>query len=233
MALPTTTDYTTRMNEVELALRNTSNTLTNARSEFEKANNPAVFFTDEERAVRQERALPALEAAEAAATQAVEDALTLASDVTDLTANAAPALNPADEAIAASRAVFVREDVDTLSVRELTQRIRQAALQDDRVSLFLYLRYAPDRLKAQAKASGPYDEGDTPWDTVDTDGDARSELRVVLNDVRDSFRNPDMKQLQDKAVALRGVAYKLHEDVRKRARQNETYVFQAKGEVTW
>jgi hypothetical protein len=84
MALPTHTYYTTRINSAEIALR----------TAYDKANNPNVFYTDPERALRTERALPALQEAEQTALQAVEAALSLSADVIRDTEQATPVLSP-------------------------------------------------------------------------------------------------------------------------------------------
>lgn len=233
MALSTISQYVTQLSNAEQTLQTASKSLTDARTELDKTQNPTVFFTPEERAARQEQALPALEQAESDAAKAVEDALTLAGDVVSLTVNAEPALSPSEEAQAAARLTFVRDDVQRLSVKELTVAIRTAALRDDKVSLYLYLREAPSRLKAQASTPGPHDDGDAPWDAIDNDGDARAELQRVLNDVRESFKSPELKRLHDKAVGLRATAFDLDNAVRSRARQNESYAWQSANEVSW
>jgi hypothetical protein len=232
MALATLTDYKNRMNAAELALRQATKTLSEARDELAKAQDEHRYFTQQERDTRIAIALPKVIDAERDASEAVDEILALTRDVTAVTANPVPSLSPADEATAASRAVFVKEDVASLSLEDLTARVRQAALNGDRVSLFLYARYGKTRLKSQAESAGNHDAGDVAFPRSEN-GDARTELANVLADVEASFRSRELNALNARAVHLRSDAFELDNTVRARARQSEKYAFQTAHEVSW
>jgi|GEM_PF-5564877 len=238
MALPTLADYRNRLNTVDRQMLVAGVALSKATEDLAKAGDESRYFTPEEREAQTGRALPVVIEAEGAAAEAVEAALALSDDVLDATANPAPTLSPADQALAASRAVFVKEDAATLSIVDLIGRIRQAALEGDRVSLFLFARYAKARL-APGAAAGQADRSDLPDGEVPfppsspVDGDARVDLARLLTEIETSFRDPAMTALRDQALALKTEAFKIDQAVNARQDKARVYAFQSSNEVAW
>lgn len=159
----------------------------------------------------------------------------MADEVAAVTANPAPALSPADEALAESRSVFVKEDAATLPLADLIGRIRQAGLEGDRVSLYLYSRYGRAQLTSGADAGTDrmnVSPGEVPFDRP-TDGQGRAEPALLLTEIETSFRDPAMTTIRDQALALKTEAFKLDQSVNARRDKARVYAFQAPNEVAW
>lgn len=237
MTLFSLTDYKSNLSKAEVAVLYARDALTKAQTEHTKTQDPNVFFTDQERAFRADRALPALLKAESDAEKAAEEAVALATDVVAVTENPVPSLSPADEAVAASRAVFVKEDVATMTLDALVGRIRQAGVENDPATLYLYWRYGRNRLNrgdgdTLADDATPRDPGTVPFPKVQ-DGAPRAELTRLIAEIAERFRSPEMKALYDRAVKLRLDAMNLRNVATKRQRSQQTYSFQTPNEVAW
>ncbi len=92
-------------------------------------------------------------------------------------------LTPQEQQAASACAVFVREDAALLSLPDLTQRLRGvAAGGKDRVSAYLWSRYARQRIAAitTANADGAHPINATTRGQLETLTDAISELEAVI-----------------------------------------------------
>ena len=237
MTLPTMTEYRTLLSAAELGLVRSRDALTTATKAFQTANDPAVHFTTEERDYRIGQALPSVLTAEVAAAEAVTTALNLSEQALRDTENPTPTLSPSDETLAAARAVFVREDVSGMTTGALVSRIRQAAVEGDRVSLFLYARYAKARLSGGDPTGTddgrPRDPGTVPFTDNGSEAVGRADLSALVREIGESFRSPDMKALHDRATTVRADAFALERDASKRRNADRLFSFQSARDVAW
>jgi hypothetical protein len=134
-----------------------------------------------------------------------------------------PALDAAEEARAANRREFVREDVEQESIGELIKNLQHVLMVENKVDLFLYARYLPKRLEAPASDS---------WSDTTSSDDVET-LRRLLQEAKGRLRDTKLDPVAKRAADIRGRAFRIEADAGKRARADQTFAFQSAGEIKW
>lgn len=120
-------------------------------------------------------------------------------------------LTPEELQAANSRALFVREDCEDMSLHDLARRVRVVALSDDRVTQFLFHRYASRRTETIRQAVA----GGTVHLSAE-DQTALGQLSEDLGALGEKLRDPAEVKKLARADALKQAAFETDRHARRK-----------------
>jgi hypothetical protein len=163
---------------------------------------------------------PGLAAVEDKALAVITAATRNAYEVKDATLKGQTTLTESEEAAAAVKREFIKEDATSLPYPAMLERIQSAVMNNDRPAMWLYLRYGRMRL-ANSGADDP----------LITDMGAKTAIYTALAEIESKLVDSRVKAVHDKAQALLGKAGELDRKARKRRMATERYSFQGAHDV--
>ena len=198
--------------------------LTTAQRSYETATDRRYYSTEEAHAASFAEHLPAVQAVEAEVARGAGGIRARAREAIALTERQQPTLTDAEQAAAAMRREFVREDAETLPLDQLLERIQGVMLLDDRPGMYLYGRYARMRLGRGEGDGAPLDN---------RQGNAKGAIAAAVAEIDKRLRGGEVRAVYERALALLGKAGDLEAKAEKREREKRVYRFQSPLDVRW
>lgn len=192
------------------ALAAADRSLEAAQKDFATRTRRTYFLSDEAHAIAIRDLTPAMVAAEQAAARVAETAdRTVRAILAELPAGRM-VVDPATEAVAATRAVILGKVIETAPLGQLRDELKAAIVAGDHASMYVYASYLPGRLAA---APAPNEAGRPEI------GQARTEIATLLARVRDDLRDTSADPVKTLAAEVRQKAAKARQAANVRKQQ--------------
>jgi hypothetical protein len=213
----------------EAQLDEAATSLQAAQRDYETLTDRYRYSTDAGHAASFAEHIPSLEQAEQDAGRAAGVVYRNAQAVRERLNHELPVLSPEEEASAAAKATFAREDAERLPLPELAARVEHAVLRGDRAAMFTYARYGRMRLARGGGGDGAGEGATWPTDT----GPDRERLARVIREAESRLRPGDLAGVETRALGVVSKASNLQGVAGKRTREHAAAAMVPQGAVRW